>query len=297
MKALVFGSLNIDYVYAVDHFVRAGETLASDARNVFCGGKGLNQAIALRRAGVEVWQAGAVGRDDCEPLFQILQDAGVRTELIRRKDVPSGHAIIQKTSTGENCILLYGGANLTISDQEIDAGLERFSPGDFIVVQNETNQTKRLLEKAHDRGMTTVLNPSPMDETILGISSGDVDYLILNEVEGAALCGGTARSEEEMLRQLMADYPKTQILLTAGAAGAYFGYQTEQVFQPAFSVEVVDTTAAGDTFTGFFLGEVMRGAPAARALEIAARAAAIAVSRNGASASVPDLREVISFTQ
>ena len=279
MKALVFGSLNIDYVYAVDHFVRAGETLASDARNVFCGGKGLNQAIALRRAGVEVWQAGAVGRDDCEPLFQILQDAGVRTELIRRKDVPSGHAIIQKT------------------DQEIDAGLERFSPGDFIVVQNETNQTKRLLEKAHDRGMTTALNPSPMDETILGISPGDVDYLILNEVEGAALCGGTARSEKEMLRQLMADYPKTQILLTAGAAGAYFGYQTEQVFQPAFSVEVVDTTAAGDTFTGFFLGEVMRGAPAARALESAARAAAIAVSRNGASASVPDLREVMSFTR
>jgi len=151
MKILNFGSLNIDYTYQVEHFVRAGETLSSDSLQIFSGGKGLNQSIALSRAGADVWHAGAVGKEDGEFLLRQLEEAGVHTEFIAHTEGKTGHAIIQKDPTGQNCILLYGGANQEITRQMADRVLESFEEGDFLILQNEISEIGYIMEKAHEK--------------------------------------------------------------------------------------------------------------------------------------------------
>ena len=119
MKILNFGSLNIDKVYQVDNFVRAGETISSKNLNFFCGGKGLNQSIALAKAGADVWHAGCIGNDG-QMLSDALQNSQVRLDFLKTLDMPTGHALIQVSQTGQNCIILFGGANQAISKEQID---------------------------------------------------------------------------------------------------------------------------------------------------------------------------------
>ena len=165
MKVLCFGSLNIDYVYDVPHFVQGGETLASRSLHAYTGGKGLNQSVALARAGLEVYHAGAIGPDG-EFLLELLREAGVNTEHVERlTDVRTGHAIIQKNEKGDNCILLYGGANRSITRQQIDRTLAGFSGGDALVLQNEISELPYLVERAKAAGIrarriTTVIQVS-----------------------------------------------------------------------------------------------------------------------------------------
>lgn len=327
MKALVFGSLNIDHVYEVEHFVQPGETLASERLQFFCGGKGLNQSIALSRAGVPVWMAGAVGSQDADMLLQCLDEAGVHTELILRKEMASGHAIIQKTPDGENGILLYGGANQMITEADADTVLSHFSAGDYLLLQNEINQMSYIMEKAHEMGIKIVLNPSPMNDQIFSLPLDFVDYLILNEGEGAAMAsrfrtpededgsqpGGSERAADNgqssaddgqlaagdgqssaggILVRLTAQFPDMHIIMTLGSRGSVYRYRDQMYTQAAYPVKAVDTTGAGDTFTGYLIGSRMRGKSMEEAMDLAAKAAAIAVGRPGASASVPALEEV-----
>ena len=127
MKVLSYGSLNIDNVYTVDHFVRSGETMSSLKMEVFSGGKGLNQSIALAKSGVQVWHAGAVGKKDGDFLLEQLEEVGVHIELISKLPVKTGHAIIQRNREGQNCILLFGGANQQVTREQIDHVMEQFS--------------------------------------------------------------------------------------------------------------------------------------------------------------------------
>lgn len=294
-KVLVFGALNIDYVYQMEQFVQAKETVSSLGRQSFCGGKGLNQAIAISKSGVEVWQAGAVGDNDSAMLYRSLEEAGVHTELIMKKEGTSGHAIIQNIPDGENCIILYGGANQEITRKDVDDVLSHFETGDLIVLQNEISQLSYIMETAHERGMTIVLNPSPMNEVIFTLPLDYADYLIVNEVEGKALCAGDTRESctgEELLDSLMKKLPDVKIILTLGAEGSMYGYHKERCYQRAINVHAIDTTAAGDTYTGFFIGSLLQGQDVATALETASKASAIAVSRRGASSSIPSIEEV-----
>ncbi len=295
MKVLVFGSLNVDHVYQVDHFVQPGETMASLKLNLFCGGKGLNQSIALARTGLETYHAGAVGAGDSDMLMETLEAAGVHTEYIRKKEGPSGHAIIQTTPEGENSILLYGGANQSLTREDVELVLGHFGEGDVLVLQNEINLIPYIMEKAKSRGMKIVLNPSPADESILSLPLGAVDYLILNEVEGGAISGIAESDDEKILQKLMKSLPDTRIVLTLGKRGAVYGYEDMVRRQAIYPVKTVDTTAAGDTFTGFFMGSILRGDCVEEALRMASKAAALAVSRSGASASIPTWREVEEF--
>ncbi len=295
MKALVFGSLNVDHVYKMNHFVQPGETLSSDDLQLFCGGKGLNQSVALARSGVETWHAGAVGRNDWDMLIRQLRQASVHTELISKKEGPSGHAIIQTTPEGENSIILYGGANQSITEQEADQALSYFASGDILVLQNEINQIPYIMEKAHRMGMTIVLNPSPMDEKIFDMPLSYVDYLILNEVEGISMSGASHKEPERIREALMKRFPNARIVLTLGKEGAVYGYKEERYHQPIYPVKVVDTTAAGDTFTGFFMGSIIQGKGVEEALDIAAMASALTVSRRGASPSIPTWEEVMDY--
>lgn len=295
MKVLVFGALNIDYVYEVEHFVQPGETISSEGLQLYCGGKGMNQSIAFAKSGTDTWHAGAVGDHDSDMLLRGLQEAGVHTELVQKKESLSGHAIIQRTPEGENNIILFGGANQMITREDADLVLSHFSKGDYIILQNEISEIPYIMEKAHQLGMYIVLNPSPMDEKIFSMPLEFVDYLMLNEVEGATLSGVAKGTHEEILGRLMERFPETRIILTLGKEGSLYGYKDEKYRQPIYPVKTVDTTAAGDTFTGYFMGSIIRGKSVQEALQTASKASAIAVGRKGAGASIPTLAEVESL--
>ena len=294
-KFLNFGSLNIDYTYRVAHFVGAGETLAASEVQTFCGGKGLNQSIALAKAGANVFHAGSIGADGTF-LLDALKKAGVNTELVTvLHDEKTGHAIIQNTADGENCILLYGGANRRITKEQIGPALERFGPGDLLVLQNEINNIPYLIRSAKQKGMRIAFTPAPMQTDVLTYPLEETDYILLNETEAKALaatesdCAATAIDLAEKLRE---KYPTVRFVLTLGSAGALYFHKQEQIFQSAFPAKAVDTTAAGDTFAGFFLQSIAAGQTIKQALAIAAKAAAVCVTRKGASPSIPTREEL-----
>lgn len=293
VKVLNFGSLNIDHVYNVPHFVQAKETLASTELNLFCGGKGLNQSVALSRAKCDVYHAGAVGREDGEMLLDFLKSTGVNCDNVLLKDEKTGHTIIQVDQSGQNCILLYGGSNMSITEEDVDAILENFSNGDYCILQNEINQTGYIMKRAHEKGMVIVLNPSPMDERIKQYEIGLVDYLILNEVEAAQLVGRQTSGNRELVDEIVQKYPDVKIILTLGEVGSIYKYKDTEIRQPIFKVPVVDTTAAGDTFSGFFIGAIIMGYKEDKALELASKASSITVSRKGAAPSIPAYEEVM----
>ncbi len=297
MRALCFGSLNIDYGYTVPRFVAAGETLASTALETFSGGKGLNQSVALARAGMETYHAGAVGGDGAF-LVEELRAAGVHTEYVEtREDVRTGHAIIQRNGAGENCILLFGGANRAVTRAQIDRTLARFSAGDLVVLQNEISEPAYLAASAKARGMTVALNPSPMDGGVRGALE-HADYLLLNETEAATLLGESMPEEvSDTARLLRERFPAAKIVLTLGARGSVYADDETLLTQAAFPVRAVDTTGAGDTFTGCFLAGMAEGLGEARSLRFASAAAALAVTRPGASPSIPTRGETLAFLE
>ena len=290
MKILNFGSLNIDHVYQVDHFVRAGETLASSGYARHMGGKGFNQSIALARAGAAVYHAGCMGEDG-DFMRAYLHEAGVNVAFLRTVDEPTGHAMIQVEPSGENCILLFGGANQRIEAAQIRETLAHFAAGDILLLQNEVSGLPALLEEGAKRGLRIAINPAPMDAGIVAADLSEVRWLIVNEGEGAALSG--AKNAQDVLDALREKYPHAAVVLTLGEKGAYYQDENETCFVKAFCAgEAVDTTGAGDTFTGYFLAGIAAGASAKRAMEIAARASGIAVTRAGAAQSIPPMAEV-----
>ena len=294
MKILNYGSLNIDYTYSVDHFVRGGETMSSEEMHVFSGGKGLNQSIALSKSGAEVWHAGAIGTGDGDFLIRQLKEAGVNTEYISVLDGKTGHAIIQKAKDGGNCILLFGGANQQITREMVDGVMDYFEKGDYLVLQNEISEIGYIMERAREKGMVLVFNPSPMDDKISSYPLEYVDYFLLNEIEAGDICGEQG-SGEELLQKLSDKFPASKIVLTLGGDGSLYWDGDRILKQGIYKVKVADTTAAGDTFTGFLIGGLVQGLDAGEALDLAAKAAAIAVSRPGAAPSIPSREEVEAF--
>lgn len=300
MKVLCFGSLNIDYTYKVPHFVKKGETLASERLQVFGGGKGLNQSVALAKAGTEVYHAGSIGQDGMF-LLDMLKDAGANTDFVKILDtVRTGNAIIQNDKSGDNCIILYGGANQAITREQVDEVMSHFESGDYLVLQNEINELGYIVEKAHEKGMIIVLNPSPMNEKILALPLDVINYFILNEVEAAQILGKEDKGEEsweQIADDLLKKFPQATIVLTMGSEGSVFKNQKETVCQSIYKVQAVDTTAAGDTFSGYFIGGILGGLSAKEAMDQASKASAIAVTRKGAAPSIPLLDEVQNYNK
>jgi len=290
MKCLVFGSLNIDHVYQLRDFVRPGETVSSMGYERFCGGKGFNQAIALSRAGAQVFMAGACGEDGTM-LREVLREEGIDMRFLQTLDAPTGHAVIQVNSSGQNCILIHAGANGLISRERIDNVLSFFSAGDWLVLQNEISNLDYLIIKAHERGLRVVLNPSPFDKAFFTPQLlRCVDLLIVNESEGADLTGKT--EADDILRELVNAYPHITSVLTLGTMGSIACCEGEIIRQPAYLFDAVDTTAAGDTYTGYLLSRLIAGASLKEAMNLASLASGISVTRKGASSSVPYLYEV-----
>ena len=291
MKVLDLGSLNIDYVYQVDRFVRPGEPRSALSRRVGCGGKGLNQSVALARAGVETWHGGAIGPDGAF-LAEELRRSGVDTRLLRTDpDQSTGHAVIQVDGAGQNCILIYPGTNAALTLEEGERALDLLSPEDVVLFQNETNLVGELMEAAARRGLRIAFNAAPMDGKVAAYPLEKVTWLFVNETEGALLSGeAEPRRAARLLRER---YPRTQVVMTLGAEGSLWLSEAGEQFQPACKVEAVDTTGAGDTFTGFFLRGVLLGSPLPP-LRLATVASALAVGRPGAAGSIPTLAEVLA---
>ena len=190
MKVLNFGSLNIDYVYQMAHFIRPGETAPCKTLTAGCGGKGLNQSIALAKAGTEVYHAGLYGAE-AQFLLDKMQTAGVDTSLLRLGEGANGHAIIQVDENGQNCIILYGGTNRQITEAYVDEVLAHFEAGDVLVLQNEINCMPYIMQKAHEKGLRIAFNAAPYGAEVLSYPLETVTWLIVNEVEGAGISGKT----------------------------------------------------------------------------------------------------------
>jgi len=292
MKVLNFGSLNIDYVYDVDNFVRKGETISSKGLNVFCGGKGLNQSVALARAGADVYHAGMIGKDGIF-LVDFLKNSGVNVDnILIRDDIRTGNAIIQREISGDNCIILFAGANRSITRDYVDKVLEKFGRGDYIVLQNEISELPYIVESAHRQGMKIVLNPSPMDEKIGELNLSYIDYFLLNETEALKLSGIDKFDSKKCMSGLVNTYKGAGVLITLGDKGAIYSDGNIFVEQKAVKTKAVDTTAAGDTFTGYFVNGILGGKEIKEAINEATIAASIAVSRIGAAPSIPAMNEV-----
>lgn len=289
MKLLVFGSLNIDHTYHLPHLVKEGETLSSTAYAKNEGGKGFNQAVALAKAGLDISFAGAIGKDGLF-LQEYLQSIGIDTAHIQVLDVPTGHAIIQVDAEGRNSIFLYGGANQAITEEHINQVLSHFQAGDYILLQNEISLGESILRKAHEKGMHIILNPSPISSELLAWPLELVDWFILNEVEGRDLTGCT--DPDAILDGLLARFSSAHIVLTMGDKGSIYADAACRIHQNAIPAHVVDTTAAGDTFTGYFFAAMMSNKSPADALRIAAAAASLAIAKPGAAKSIPWAKEV-----
>ena len=298
MKILSFGSLNIDYVYSVPHFVKKGETLSAKELNVYTGGKGLNQTIALARAAVETYQAGAIGTDGMFLLEQ-LKEAGVKTDLVKiLDDVRTGNAIIQNDDEGDNCIVLFGGANQAITKEQVDEVFKDFTNEDYLLIQNEINELSYIVEKAKEEGMKIILNPSPMNEKIMKLPLDQIDYFILNEIEAMQILKMDKPEEIDgkyIASLLHERFKDATIVLTLGSEGSVCISDDEYVEQSIYKVKAIDTTAAGDTYTGYFIAGILNGKTIKESMDIASKASAIAVTRQGAAPSIPVLEEVEEY--
>ena len=294
-RILNFGSLNIDHVYQVDHIVRPGETLAGDGYEVFAGGKGANQSTALALAGADVAHCGRIGEDGVwllDGLRELHIDVG---GIVVDAACHTGHAVIQvETGTGENAIFLYPGGNEEISDEQIEAAFSAQPDPGLLLLQNEISNTQGILQSASASGWHICLNPAPFSPEVLSWPLHLIDLLVVNQTEAAGMAAtSTAQDPAVLLDTLCQRWPQAEILLTLGDRGAMLcGPQGKTHVDAVTLGPVLDTTAAGDTFIGYYLAARAGGLAANDSLRQAATAAGICVTRRGARTAIPRLDEV-----
>ena len=294
MKVLNFGSLNLDYTYKVTHMVREGETLEATDVSFNLGGKGFNQSVALARAGVPVYHAGLVGEEGLD-FYDACETYGIKTDYMKTVTGRCGHTIIQVDAEGQNSIILFGGANQKNTKEYVDEVLSHFDTGDIILLQNEINELPYIIEQAFSKGMTIVLNPSPYNEKLDECDLGKVSVFVLNEIEGQQLTGMTTPTT--IVAALDDSFANAKVVLTLGKGGCIYHHGDEELYQGAYEVKAVDTTAAGDTFTGFFIEGLIKKRDVKDSLKLASKAAALAVTKPGAAMSIPFMSEVELFEE
>lgn len=284
------GSINADYVYRVPHLPGPGETIASSGLTRGLGGKGANMSVAIARAGARAAHIGAVGSDGRWAVDRLME-YGVDTRWIREVPHPTGHAIINVDDEGENAIVIYPGANRDVPESIVGLALAEAVPGDILLMQNETNKQRYAADIGTKLGLKIVYAAAPFSVAAITAILPVLDILILNAVEMEQLHAATGLVPGP-------DMGVPKVLVTRGPEGCVL-FESANDFAPqafaAHPVEPVDTTGAGDTFTGYFLAGLDRGMPIAQAIDLAMRAAALMVTRKGTADVIPDLREVQSF--
>lgn len=279
------GSINIDMVYALPHMPAPGETLAATSFEQGLGGKGANMSVAAARAGAHACHIGAVGPEG-KWCVDRLTEYGVDTRHIAMGEVATGHAIIAVDPAGENQIILFPGTNRALSADQIGQALSSANAGDILLMQNETNMQAEAAKIGRDLGLRVAYAAAPFDAAAVQAVLPFIELLFLNEVEAAQLQEATGKAPQ--------DLGVADVIVTLGAKGArHFNGRDGSVSDvPALKVTPVDTTGAGDTFTGYVLAALDRGLPMPQAMAQAARAGALMVMRHGAADVIPDLKEV-----
>ncbi|MFQ1700275.1 ribokinase [Loktanella agnita] len=280
------GSINADIVYSVPHIPAPGETLSSTGRQTYLGGKGANMSVAAARAGARVNHIGAVGADGRWAVERLLE-YGVDTRNITEIATETAQAIIMVDPKGENAILLHLGANAEIPQTTLQTAMAEAETGDWLVIQNETNLQRTGANLGKKMGLKVAYAAAPFDADRVMAVLPHLDFLILNAVEASQLEAATG--------QAPADLPVQDVIVTRGADGAdWYGRADKQHFD-AIKVDPVDTTGAGDTFTGYVLAGLDRGMPMEQAIGMALKAGALMVTRHGTADVIPDLSEVQAF--
>lgn len=289
MRVLDFGSINIDYVYQMDDFVKVKETKSCSHFERNIGGKGLNQAIACKKAGLDVYMAGCIGQDGLF-ILDYLKQQGIHTDFIQVVKEPTGHAIIQVCES-ENSIILYHGANHAITNDYIDDVFNHFNKDDILLIQNEISNLDAILNKAIKKQMKIYFNIAPYQDNVKSLPLNQIDTIFVNEIEGKQLSQCESDSYIDILEKLREMYSYPTLIMTVGKEGAY-AYKDQILHQPSFPVTVIDSTAAGDTFTGYYIFSRFQNKTIQKAMEIASLASSITIQRKGAAKSVPEYKEL-----
>ncbi|WP_210528459.1 ribokinase [Rubellimicrobium arenae] len=281
------GSINADHVYALPHIPVPGETLAAHMLTAGLGGKGANMSVASARAGGKVKHIGAIGPEGGWMLDR-MRGYGVDTSSVATLDTPSGHAIIAVAESAENMIILFPGTNRRISPAHVDTTLAAAKAGDLFLTQNETNLQVEAARAARSRGLRVTYAAAPFEAAAVRAILPFTDLLILNEIEAEQLSKETGQGPGSLG---LAD-----VIVTLGAEGCLWFHGNEESRFPAARVTPVDTTGAGDTFTGYVLAGLDAGQPMPEAIRLATRAAALKVTRHGAADAIPTKQEVLAFS-
>lgn len=293
-RVIVLGSINVDTTYRVEHFPRPGETISASSKTVAAGGKGANQAVAAARSGAQTAFIGAVGDDDDgRTMIKQLRTNGIDTQhVVVDNDHATGSALVTVEESGQNDILVYGGANQALTTTMVGSVDELLEQADFLVAQFETPQemTVDLFRQTKAHGVVTVLNPAPahpIDSELFEYA----DLIIPNETEAEKLTGVTVTDHSSM--QATATWFRhhgiPNVMITLCEQGVFYSIYGQVGQVPAFQVKAVDTTAAGDTFVGTLLAELKPDMTnVTQAITYAQRASSLVVQKNGAMPSIPD---------
>jgi len=292
MKIVVVGSLNMDYILQVPHIPKEGETILSTETDTSLGGKGLNQAVAAARSGAEVSMIGAIGEDeDGKIMKDLLKQEGINHEGLDEQPGPSGKAYISIDAKGQNTIIVSPGANFRLTEEWVDGHRGIFKDARYCILQMEIQLPViySVLRLCREMGVSTIFNPAPVNAAFDRSKLNLVDYLVVNETELILLSGGEEDPEKAIAK--LRSEGVSSIIYTMGSNGSRFCSANMDITIPAYRVKAVDTTAAGDTFIGAFASQ-FDGSNHAEAMTYASRAAALAVTREGAIGSIPRKEEV-----
>ena len=298
-KIIVIGSSNTDMVVRSERLPRAGESVLGDTFMMAGGGKGANQAVAVARMGHKVLFAAAVGDDMFgDAAISGYQRFGIDTSFVVRKSTPSGVALIMVDGAGQNSISVALGANNCLTVEDVNPALDLIESGDIVLLQLEIPMATvdACVAVAAEKGARVVLNPAPA--AVVSEQTLSKLYLITpNQTEAQTLTGVevTDEASAELAAQVLVSWGVERVVITMGSAGAYLYQAGKGVMIPAYKVDAVDTTAAGDVYNGALCAALAEGMSLEQALHFATKASAISVTRAGAQPSVPSREEVENF--
>ena len=295
----VIGSLNMDLVVNVDTMPKPGQTIIGSNFKEVPGGKGANQAVAMARLNGNVSMIGKVGEDGFgQTLINSLKNDKVDTTYIQTSKGATGVALITVDKNAQNYIVVSPGANFEVKEDDIDNNIEAIKNSDIVVLQLETplNTIKYALNKAKELNKYTILNPAPavkLDDEIIK----NVDLLTPNETELEIISGVSIETEEDIQKaaQIMIEKGVKELIVTLGSKGSLYINKEKSMFKKAYKVEAVDTTAAGDSYTGALAVALSQDKGIEDAMDFASKVGALSVLKEGAQSSLPTLEDVKNF--
>ena len=295
----VIGSLNMDLVVNVDTMPKPGQTIIGSNFKEVPGGKGANQAVAMARLNGNVSMIGKVGEEGFgQTLINSLKNDKVDTTYIQTSKGATGVALITVDKNAQNSIVVSPGANFEVKEDDIDNNIEAIKNSDIVVLQLETplNTIKYALNKAKELNKYTILNPAPavkLDDEIIK----NVDLLTPNETELEIISGVSIETEEDIQKaaQIMIEKGVKELIVTLGSKGSLYINKEKSMFKKAYKVEAVDTTAAGDSYTGALAVALSQDKNIEDAMDFASKVGALSVLKEGAQSSLPTLEDVKNF--